>query len=260
MALTLQDFKTHFPGLIFTFTLDKQRIWHYFREESDLVHYIQDNILDDEFSACDDLGELLDFLKEIVDGDLMLVDIDNLSTKEWKALQEWEAWPYPGDLAFWQSMTSGLSLDQRLQALNLSREDALEIFAVSPSQLDTWQQQGLPTHTVEQFSLFDAKIDMMLGKWGDYCRDSVDCSDVVGIPGYEKASDYHACDKTTSQMFQFLALYNTFCQRLLAHLKNLAIRAVIVNITYQELKKWLSKNRYPLIPGSRILYATQKIP
>ena len=166
--MTLEEFKTNFPGLIFTFTLDKQRVWRYFKEALDLVHYIQDNILDDEFSACDDLWGLLDFLKEIIDGDLMLVDIDNLTNREWNELQQWEAWPYPGDLAFWQSMASGLSLDQRLQALNLSRDDALEIFAISYSQFDTWQQQGLPAHTVEQFSIFDAKIDMMVGKWGDY--------------------------------------------------------------------------------------------
>ena len=137
----------------------------------------------------------------------MFVDIDSLTTQEWKILQQWEAWPYPGDHAFWQSMTSGLSFTQRLEALNLSQDDALEIFAISPFQYDKWLKQGPPTKIIEQFSLLEARIYVKLGEWGGYCRDSVDCFNVVGIPCYETIADYNACDEETSKAFPFLALY-----------------------------------------------------
>ena len=254
--MTLQNFKKDFPGVILTMTLDEQRVWHYFKEEGDLFYFIA-NALDEAVSEFDDLSALINLLREI-DEDLVFIDIDNLTAEEWEILKVWETWHWPSDHAFWLSMTNGLSLSQRLEALDLSQDDVLEIFEISPLEYDQWLKKGLPVQIVEQFSVLEAKIYERLGEWGDYCKGSVDCSDVVGIPSYETIEEYRACDWDMTKVFSLLPLYKAFCYQLVNHLKGLDIRAEIVNIRYQELRRWLSKNCFPLTIGSRLLFATYK--
>ena len=254
--LTLENFKKYFPGAILTITLDEQRVWRYFKEECDLFYFIA-NALEEAVSEFDDLLALINLLREI-DEDLVFIDIDNLTDEEWEILKVWETWHWPSDHAFWLSMTNGLSLPHRLEALCLNQDDALEIFEISPLEYDQWLKKGLPAQIIEQIAILEAKIYERLGEWGDYCRGSVDCSDVVGIPSYETMEDYRACDRDLVKVFSLLPLYKAFCYQLVAHLKGLGIRAEIVSIYHQELRRWLSKNCFPLTVGSRLLFATYK--
>ena len=127
--------------------------------------------------------------------DCRLIDFGGLTAKEWKTLQRQTSWSLEEDFLFWQSFCKEVSLQERLEILNLTTSNAAQLFGISENAVIKEIKEGAEPHIprILQLARLEATFTKQLRCWLQCCAKLNQA--LIGIPCYDCPDDFYVCDQ-----------------------------------------------------------------